>query len=159
MKKEFLFPHRFKKIGWLMFFPGLIGCVCTLFFPILDSKFFTIRIFAFYSSGFLTDYRFCDIIENCITDEVLISLMIVGGILVSFSKTVIEDEYVSQLRYESLVWAVYFNFGLMLLATLLVFDTPYLTVMMFNIFSLLLFFIIRFHFKLFQLQKSTKDDQ
>jgi hypothetical protein len=97
--------------------------------------------------------------KEVIGDEVLLSCLIIGGLLVGFSRLKHEDEYTSQIRYESLVWATYFNFGIMLLATVFVYGTAYFNVLVANVFTLLLFFIVRFHIKLSQINKAARDEE
>jgi hypothetical protein len=60
---------------------------------------------------------FFKFIENSILDEILTIGIIVGGILVGFSKLKEEDEMISKIRYESLVWATYLNYAIILFLT------------------------------------------
>jgi integral membrane sensor domain MASE1 len=83
------------------------------------------------------------------TDEVATIGSIIGLILVAFSKLKVEDEYVSKVRLESLQWAIYLNFGLLIIATIFVHGMAYFNVIIFNMFTPLIFFNIRFHFILF----------
>lgn len=85
--------------------------------------------------------------------------MILGGILIGFSKLQDEDEMISKIRYESLVWATYFNYGLILFFTLFIYGIPYLNILFYNMFTLLLFFIIRFHYMIYKLNKVNQDDE
>ena len=70
----------------------------------------------------------------------------IGLMLWAFSHQKIDDEMVMQQRLESLQLAVYFNYAILLLATLIVYSIDYLFVLMFAQVSLLLFFIIRMEF-------------
>lgn len=71
---------------------------------------------------------------------------ILGLMFWAFSKNKIEDEMVMQHRLESLQLAVYFNYALLLLATILVYSMAFLWVMIIAQFSLLLFFVIRMEY-------------
>ena len=51
---------------------------------------------------------------NNIADEIASILLIIGGILVAFSKTKDEDEYISKIRMESLIWATYVNYFILI---------------------------------------------
>lgn len=64
--------------------------------------------------------KYFTFIENVILDEMLAVIIILGAILISFSKTESENEFISKIGYESLVWATYLNFGLMLLITIFI---------------------------------------
>lgn len=161
MNQSFLFPHRFKPVGWVMLALGIFGLFT------LNSAFaenFVFPMFAIADGGtlgnnFMTEEGYFTIVRTPICDELTLTFLIAGSLLVGFSRCKVEDELIAKTRYESLVWAVYFNFGLLLLATLFIYGTYYLNVVLHNIFSLLIFFIIRFHLKLYQLQKAVGDDE
>ncbi len=65
---------------------------------------------------------------------------------------------ISKIRYESLVWATYLNYGIILFFTLFIFGLPYLNVLFYNMFTLLLFFIIRFHYMIYKSNTSNHDE-
>lgn len=159
MKTQFLFPNKYKKIGWMIFIPSFIVGILLYSLSFDFDDHFKIKVLAIFQDGFLTKSGFFKIIENGVLDEIILTLIIIGGILVGFSKVKAEDELIAKIRYESLVWATYFNFGIMLLATLSLYGFIYGDVLIANIFSLLFFFIIRFHYMLYKLQKSTPDEE
>ena len=97
--------------------------------------------------------------ENNIADEVASVLMIIGGILVAFSKTKDEDEFISKIRMESLIWATYVNYGILLLTVLFVFDYPFFNVLIYNMFTVLFFFILRFNYILIKSRKSLSHEE
>jgi hypothetical protein len=146
MSKTYLFPHRFKKLGWSLLVLGIVIGAWMRVFEI-DSNFFgEIPFLGVVSEEFLSSNKhFFEIVENGFLDEMVAVLLIIGGVLVGFCKTKEEDEFIQQIRLSSLVWSVYFNYGVLLLAVLFVFDMPFLDVMMLNMFTVLLFFIVRFH--------------
>ena len=161
MKNHFLFPNSFKKIGWILFVPSFIF---SLYILTIDDSFtidaLNINVLAIYNDGlFKSDNAFFKIIENNIGDELYVIGLIVGGILIGFSKLKNEDEMISKIRYESLVWATYFNYAIIILFTIFFFGIGYYSILMFNTFTLLLFFIIRFHYKIYQLNNISNDDE
>ena len=159
MKTHFLFPNKYKKIGWILFAPSLLTGLILFISGIDFGNYFKMNVFAIYSDQFLSGTKFFTIIENGVLDEIIIVLIIVGAILISFSKTKNEDEFISKIRYESLVWATYLNFILMIIATLVIYGFEYFNVLLANVFAMLLFFIIRFHFMIYKLNKSSKDEE
>jgi phosphatidylglycerophosphate synthase len=159
MKTHFLFPYKYKKIGWILFVPSLLAGLILFISGIDFGNYFKMNVFAIYSDQFLSGTNFFTIIENGVLDEIILVLIIVGAILISFSKTKNEDEFISKIRYESLVWATYLNFMLMIIATLVIYGFAYFNVLLANIFAMLLFFIIRFHFMIYKLNKSSKDEE
>ncbi|WP_457619064.1 hypothetical protein [Lutibacter sp.] len=96
--------------------------------------------------------------KNNVSDEIASILLIIGGILVSFSKTRDEDEYILKIRMESLIWATYVNYIILIFAVLFVFDYTFFNVMIWNMFTVLLFFMIRFHYVLYKSKKIIEDE-
>nr|WP_294939306.1 hypothetical protein [uncultured Flavobacterium sp.] len=158
MKTNFLFPHSFKKIGWLLLIPTLLASV---FFILSETEYdiFNFKVFAIYTDAIINKPEIFTVITNNLQDEMLGVLLIVGGILVAFSKEKTEDEFINKIRLESLVWATYVNYAILLLCLLLIYGMPFLSVMMYNMFTLLLFFIIRFHWMLYRNNKTTGDEE
>ncbi len=151
MKLNYLFPSKYKRIGWFIFIPTLIFGLFTIIFEyepeILDTK-----VFAIFIDEFFKEDRFLGMLDNNILNEILGIIMIISSVLVAFSKEVNEDEYISKIRLESLVWAVYLNYAILLLAFVFVYGMSFLWVMIFNMFTILIFFIIRFNWQIRKLK-------
>jgi hypothetical protein len=124
MKTRFLFPHRFKKIGWILFIPSLLLGICITFFN-FEIECLKFNVFTIWPDNIFNSNRSWMIINN-ITDELTTIIFVVSAMLVAFSKEKEEDEYISKIRLESLVWATYINFIILLIGTLFIFDYPYL---------------------------------
>jgi hypothetical protein len=159
MKTHFLFPNQFKNTGWLLFVFSVLGTLFISVFNKSTDDYLNITVFSIYQDSIGEIPGFFKFIKNSIVDEILTVGIIVGGILVGFSKTKNEDEYISKIRYESLVWATYLNYGIVIFFTLFIYGLPYLNVLFYNMFTLLLFFIIRFHYMIYKLNKSINDDE
>lgn len=97
--------------------------------------------------------------KNNITDEVVAILFTIGALLAGFSKQKNEDEYITVIRLESLLWATYINYAILILSMLLVFDAGFFTVMIFNMFTVLIIFILRFNYMLYKSYKSLADEK
>ena len=158
MKTHFLFPNQFKNLGWLLFGPSVLGTLIIIVFNISTDDYLNINVFSIYQDSIGEIPGFFKIIKNSVVDEILTIGIIVGGILVGFSKLKEEDEMISKIRYESLVWATYLNYAIILFFTLFIFGLPYLNVLFYNMFTLLLFFIIRFHYMIYKLNASNHDE-
>ena len=104
MKSNFLLPNRFKPVGWIVFFIGFLLSV--LYICLQDTDILQTKVFAlFYNIGIL-GVGFCGVVENSILDEIAAVMIIIGGILIMFSKEKNEDEFVASLRLNALSWAV-----------------------------------------------------
>jgi hypothetical protein len=158
MKTRFLFPNQFKNFGWLLFIPSVLATLIISVLNISTDEYLNISVFSIYQDSIGEIPGFFKFIKNSILDEILTIGIIVGGILVGFSKLKEEDEMISKIRYESLVWATYLNYAIILFFTLFIFDLPYLNVLFYNMFTLLLFFIIRFHYMIYKLNTSNHDE-
>ena len=159
MKTPFLLPNHFRKLGWFLFVPGLLLAILIPALSLDTEKYLNVTVFALYDSGIMQEPKAFTWIQNSIVDELLLVLLIVGGILIGFSRLKDEDELIGKIRYESLVWATYLNYAVILFLTIFIFGFWYYNVLLYNTFTLILFFIVRFHYKLYQLQKAAKDDQ
>ena len=152
MKLNYLFPNKYKKIGWLIFIPSTIIGFATLIFE-FEPNSLDFNVPAIFIEVLLGDKHFFGIVNNNILNEILGVLTLLSSLLVAFSKEESEDEYISKIRLESLVWAVYLNYAILLISFLFVFDMSFLWVMIFNMFTILLFFIIRFNWQISKLKK------
>ncbi|MFM2230602.1 MAG: hypothetical protein RL607_1860 [Bacteroidota bacterium] len=159
MKTKFLFPNSWKKVGWLLFLPGIILVLVSSFLDINIDDYLQTTVFAVYSDDMLSKSSWFHCIQNGISDELLTIMVIGGGLLVGFSKMKNEDEMISNIRYESLVWATYLNYGIILFTTLFIFGLAYMNVLIHNLFTLLFFFILRFHYRIYKLSKSGDDEE
>jgi hypothetical protein len=145
MKTHYLLPNKYKSLGWFLFITGLIGLILLYAFQ-YDGEFMVTKVFSIYSDPFIGEPGFFKIVENGIADELVFIFIIIGGLLVGFTKEKVEDEYIYKLRTESLVWAIIFNYTLLLFTIVFVYDMTFFNVLIFNVFTPLLFFVFRFNF-------------
>jgi hypothetical protein len=157
MKTNYLFPNRFKKIGWFLFVPGVILGFLYLFFE-PDIKFLNINVLSIAEKSIFSDADFFSISKNNVLDEIASILLIVGAIFISFSKEKIEDEFIAKIRLESLVWATYINYSVLLFVIIFVYDLTFLWVLVFNMFTLLVFFLIRFNWALYKSKNQISNE-
>ena len=158
MKIKYLFPSKYKKIGWVLLVPGiLLGLPITLFH--WDLEFLRINVFAVLTHEFFGQPAYFQITQNNILDEVLGIATIIGGLLIAFSKERDEDELVAKIRLEALVWAILWNYGVLILAFLFVFELAFFRVMVFNMFTPLILFLIKFNVSLRRFRRSVKHEE
>lgn len=160
MKTRYLFPYRFKSISGIVFWISLtllLGFWSTDFFERFK---YDANVFAIVdNSGLIGENEWFVWIKNSIVDEILFLFLIVSGLIYAFSKEKIEDEMVSKIRLDSLVWATYFNYIVILFCYMFVYGIPFLSVMMVALFSHLLFFIIRFRWMMYKQNKSSDNEE
>ena len=159
MKLNFLFPNKFKRIGWLTLIPSVIIGLLTLIYE-YEPSFLDFNVPAIFVDELLSvNRKTFRMVTNNILNEILGVLIIISTFLVAFSKEKSEDEYISKIRFESLAWAVYFNYAILILTLLFIYDFAFLWVMVFNMFTVLLFFIVRFNWQISKLKKSASYEE
>lgn len=158
MLSKLLLPNKYKRIGWYLLIPATILGVILSF---KDFEAFPIRtkVFAIFTNELFGKTQWFRITEANITNTIVGVLFIVGALFVGFSEEKREDEFIANLRLSSLLWAVWVNYGLLLLAVLFVYGTPFFTVMVYNMFTVLLIFIFRFNYLLNTSTKIVPDEK
>jgi len=159
MKTKLLLPNHFKTPGWIILIPSaLLG----LFIIISDYefKFLDMKVFTIYSgSGVFQDPVLFGMIKANLTGTLVGVLFLIGAIFVAFSKEKSEDEFIAKVRLESLLWATYINYGVLIFCFLFFYEFEFLYVMIFNMFTILIFFIIRFYYILYRAKKSLSHEK
>jgi hypothetical protein len=137
MKKLFLFPYWCRYLGYLLI---VAHVPVVLFRDTLGlgrhSSTITTNLFNSHHVFFISTAL----------------LMAIGLFIVAFSKEKIEDEQIAQLRQESLQWAVYVNYILLIVS--LVFSKDVDHILFLNLWLPLAFLIIRFRWVIFRLNLS-----
>jgi hypothetical protein len=153
MKPKFLFPNRYKRIGWMLLVPALILGISIVFFD-YSFHFPDSRVFTIYSDRLGGDKTIMGFFDGNYFNTLVGILFLAGAILVAFSREKHEDEFIAKTRLESLVWAVYVNYAILALCMLFFFNLEFLLIMVFNMFTILIFFILRFYYLLYKTNKS-----
>ncbi|MDR1199787.1 MAG: hypothetical protein LBK94_12390 [Prevotellaceae bacterium] len=154
MKKSFLFPHRYKLTGWFIFIPfSIIGIYATLIDGITPNW----LKFTFFAIAGGNEYF--SLVQTDMANTIIATFVIAGGLLVAFSKEKTEDEYIAELRLSSLQWAVFINYLLLLLCCMFIYNMPFFTVMIYNMFTTLLIFIVRFNYLLSANRQSSRNEK
>ena len=126
-----LFPHRFQCIGWVVFAVGVaLGAYSVI-------------------KGFDGSY---------LLNNITIISIIVGGLLATCSREKIEDEMTQQLRLSSLLTALYINYAALIVCSLLLYDMDFLSVMIYNMFTPLLIFMVVFRWKIWRMKKALQNE-
>jgi len=149
---NYLFPHQYKKIGLMVLIPSIIfgiWVIITDFSP----GFLDIKI------KFLLSDNPISSLNNNLLNELLGVLIILSGLVVAFSREKIEDEFIEKIRLESLVWSVYVNYILLFLAIVTLYSFDFFFFMTCNMFTLLIFFIVRFNWQISKLKKTSSDEK
>lgn len=156
MKKIFLLPHSFKKAGWAILIPTFIigfmmfidGCNG---FP------------GYLMKGMDPASELYRVLDSNTMGYVLNNIAIigicVGSLFVTCSREPIEDELITQLRLNALLIALYLSTAFNAVSALCFYGLSYLYVMIGNIFTVLLVFLVVYEVKLWRLKKSLSYEE
>jgi hypothetical protein len=147
MKTSLLLPARYKRIGIILFIPSLVlGILCRFWDFSFD--FLTLRLPSANKDANTGKLSFEGIIN--FTDEFAITGLILSLLFIAFAREKQEDEFIHQNRLESWQWAVVLNYVLLLIAIWFVHGMEFIDVMMYNMLTVLIIFIIRFNYVLYK---------
>ena len=166
MNKNYLFPHRFKAIGWVI--TG-ITLAATVAYFVAESCFNwnpDLKMPALFDGEFLlllsdgeskprNFFRMAD----CSPVTFILIFMTIGLVLVGFSREKVEDEFVRQLRERSLVWATLVSAVVFLFVTLTIYGILYMYFAYSIYFVFLLLFIVKFNVSLHRFSKGGGDEE
>lgn len=158
MKLNYLFPHRFKRIGLMILIPFILLGLYVVNYDV-EPEIFDFNVPAVFVDEIIGDKFVFGMTENNILNEIVGVVLILSFLLVAFSKEAQEDELIAKIRLESLVWATYVNYAVLLFSMLFIFGMSFLWVMIFNMFTILLFFIVRFNWQVKKLNKTMTDEE
>ncbi len=161
MKHDYLLPHIFRKIGWLVFVPSLVVILLLITdsVPGLDDDLLAFPTFHLTSSEYLFGSgvsAFYFGTEGMLY-ELLVCLAFVSAYMICFSCEREEDEYVEHLRMRSLLWALKMNTILFLVFTWFCFGIGYMIMLVLSMFSIFFFFYFRFIYELHRTRRGDNE--
>lgn len=156
--KLHLLPNKFKKIGWCLLIPATILGVIRIISD-FDNDMLTMKVFAILNDNFMGSTDYFKVIETDLTNTIVGVLFILGALFVGFAKEKSEDEFIAKLRLSSLLWAVLVNYTLLIIAFIFIYGIAFLNVMIYNMFTVLIIFIGRFHYILYFNNKFVSNEK
>lgn len=98
-------------------------------------------------------------IKNDLSNELLLTFMLLGTYFIAFARVKGEDEFSEKLRLESMTSAIVWNSILLLAMNWLFYDGIFLYVIVSQLFSFLMIFSIIFAFKIRNQRKSLAHEE
>lgn len=164
MKTSYLFPNRFKVISGILFVVSFI--MLTVVLKHDDKYAVNTKVFAIVSNAdpsgnneIIGRTQYFKWIENSITDELVMVVFVLSGLVFAFSKEKHEDEMVAAIRLKSLAWSTIANYAIFLLAYLFVYGLPFMGIIMHAAFSQLVIFIILFRINMYRFTKFAANEE
>jgi hypothetical protein len=150
MKTRFLFPHKWRPAGLVLLALGLISYFI--------NSHYSNDLIAWQDTHPLWYGWNVVVLVNDLANAFSIIFLIAGLVVSAFSKEKIEDEQIMQLRLDSLQWALYLNYFILIICVLIFKGWGLLSVVSYNLFTPLLILIIRFRWKIYQLNQLFKKE-
>ena len=124
MKLNYLFPHPYKRIGLMLLIPLMIAGWFIINFDV-EPEFLDFEVPALFVDEIFGDKFMFGLTENNILNEIIGVALIICFLMVAFSKEKQEDELIEKIRLDSLVWATYANYAVLLFSMLFVFGMSF----------------------------------
>lgn len=145
--KTFLLPHAFKRVGWFLLIPTLLLGVVLIILPDLFSG-FEIDTFGFFGNSFLDNQKKPPIRIGHISllPNLISLLLLLGGVMLMFSKEKKEDEYINTIRLKSFQYSVFINYVILFFCILFFHNVSFFYVMICNLYTIIIIYVFRFHY-------------
>ncbi|MCI8999167.1 MAG: hypothetical protein HFJ95_09270 [Muribaculaceae bacterium] len=135
--KNYLFPHIFQPIGWIMFVLSLITGI------------------AIYSS---IPVFGAGIAETLAIDSAIIGIAL-GALFIVCSKERVEDEMTKSIRLASLLNSIYAYVALLVGCTILINGVKFLVFAVFNLVLFPIIFVCNFRLEMHRYNKMCEDEE
>lgn len=155
---KWLLPYRLKKWGWILTVPSFIIGIFFLITDGFDIDWLDTKVFAIIGEekgDWFGDTGFFLFMENNLADELIAGSLMLGLMFLCFTREKFEDEYIAKIRWESMLWAVYTQMIVFIIALFTIYGIPFWTFMLVNMFLLPIFFVVRYYWKLFTLKREA----
>lgn len=139
MKTDYLLSPSCKKVGLWLGIPFVLGGLYLL------------------SNGSWMDTFLSQIGMRDCFDELVVIGLVVSLLLASFSREKDEDECIAHLRMQAWTMAVVSNYLILIVVTLCIYGMSYLNFMAVNMFTVLILFLVVFHWKLWRFRKESHE--
>jgi len=137
MKSKFLFPYWCRYLGW-----GLVMLHVPL--SMFGRSHGMVNVLDKPSTGLFTGEHLFFIYTSLV--------MVSGLFLAAFSREKVEDEQIWQVRLDSLRWAIFVNYVVLIISLVFIEDVGHMLDL--NLYVPLVFFIIRFRWVIYRLNRS-----
>jgi hypothetical protein len=153
MISKFLLPHIFKIIGWVIFIPSFIlGILWT-------AAGFEFKVNSPVFALWADNGQFFTIISQDIYNEIIAVPLLISLMFISFAREKNEDEYLTRIRLESLTWSIYVNTSILILSWIFIFGGGFYNIMVYNMFTVLILFIVKFYSILYKNKKQLENEK
>lgn len=154
-RTKFLLPAKFRFVGSIFFIAGVITGIFRFYLGI-KPKILDARVFAVYSE--YLDEKYMKLVNNNLGEEITLLLVLTGLFLIALSKEKIENEMISNIRYQSLIISFYISFIFLLAATFFTYGFAFLYMLILFSAIPMVSYIVIFRFHLYLYHKNLKSN-
>ncbi|MEZ4926783.1 MAG: hypothetical protein R3A50_10925 [Saprospiraceae bacterium] len=149
MKSKLLIAHKWKLLGWILLIPAVIAGI--YYMSKDDPEGLTVTLPEWLTHFMWIESLFSNtkVTQISLLDEVITLSILIGLLLLAFSREKMEDEWIQQVRLESFQWAMLVNTLLLMAFTIFTHGMPFFSIMVYNMFTPLFLFVGRFYFVLY----------
>ena len=92
-------------------------------------------------------------------NNLLIIGILCGSLFITCSREKVEDEMIARIRLDALLFALYANTAVIVVAALAAYGLAFVDVMIYNLFTLPLLFLVILRYRLWRLKKATRNEE
>ena len=153
MKKSYLLPVGFKKIGLWMVLPFFVLCVLCLCGVMDDVNLSALSAkmpaLVDYSGWFTTN-------ETNLIDEIAMLGLLVSLVFIGLSRERDEDEMTAHIRMQSFVWSAWATSAVVALGIFFVYDLEFVTFMFVAMYLYLMLYAVKFNLAMYRERKEQQ---
>ena len=151
MKKSYLLPVGFKKVGLWMVVPFLVLSVLCMCSDVLVNVCINATVPAVISH----EGWFC-MTENSLIEEIAMLGLLASLVFIALSREQDEDEMTAHIRMQSFVWSTWATSIVLALGILFVYDLEFLTFMFLTMYLYLMLYIVKFNLAMHRESKEQR---
>lgn len=156
MRKNYLLPNCFKKIGMAMFLPFLAACTWLLLGP-CEGEWMKLSVPALLT--FDGHGKWFTVTETDPVNEVCMLGLLVSLTFMALSREKDEDEMTAAVRTQSFVWSFWSVAAIELVAILFTYDFAFLYFAFASVFACFFLYVCKFNYEMTRIRKAVKEDE
>ena len=153
MRKNYLLPNCFKKIGMITFLPFLVLCIWLLVGP-CEGDWFSIKVPALFTLDLASNSNWLTFTMTDPVNEICMTGLLVSLVFVALAKEKDEDEMTAVVRMQSFVWSFWCTAAVELIGILFVYDMAFLYFAFSSVFICFILFIIKFNLEMAKIRRA-----
>ena len=157
MKKNYLLPHAFKKIGLAMFVPFLAACVWLLLGP-GECEWLSVKVPALLTLDLMATSQWFGMTVTDPVNEICMLGLLISLVFLALSKERDEDEMTAAVRMQSFVWSFWCTAIVMLIAILFVYDFAFMYFAFASVFVCFILYICKFNYEMIKIRRLQNEE-